>query len=88
VTSDGSADVGVSYGLAGLAGLLNARSSDRWRRLIIAVASLYLITALQLSQTFTNLGHLAAWTIGLGVAWIARQSATAASRGRHTTHES
>lgn len=73
-----SADVGVSYGLAGLAGLITIRLPDRWRRATVVATTLVLVGTLLASRTFTNLGHLAAWTFGLGIALIARQAGVAA----------
>ena len=77
-----SADVGVSYGIAGLLGLLAARVPRRWRYAYLGVISATLVAALLASRTFTNLGHLTAWALGLAVAWIAAKAQRMASTAR------
>lgn len=69
----GSVDVGVSYGLAGILGLLTARAPDRVRRWLIAGVSLALLAVVVLTRSFDDLGHLAAWGIGVAVATLVRR---------------
>jgi len=60
-------DVGVSYGLAAALAVLTARVTPtrrRWARLLPTAA---LVVVVWWDRSFTDLGHLAAWTIGLGL---------------------
>jgi hypothetical protein len=66
-----AADVGVSYGLVAAAGLLTARVPRRWARLYVAGMSVLFAVGLLVNRTFTDLGHAAAWVIGLGLALVA-----------------
>ena len=77
-----SADVGVSYGIAGLLGLLTIQVPRRWRHAYLGLISTALVATLLTSRTFTNLGHLTAWALGLAVAYIAAQARHAASTPR------
>ncbi len=67
-------DVGVSYGFAAVAGvatwLLPGRRAVAWAAGIGGL----LVAALVLSRTFTDLGHLSAFAIGLGLRPVARRS--------------
>jgi hypothetical protein len=63
-------DVGVSYGLAALAGLLAFRLPARWRVRVVLAATAVLLVVLALSQTFTDLGHLVAWSIGVATGLV------------------
>ncbi|MDH6133420.1 hypothetical protein P3T37_002815 [Kitasatospora sp. MAA4] len=58
-------DVGVSYSLAGAAGLLGYRLTRPWRWVYFAVALAYLAAKVGIGQTFTDVGHLAALVIGM-----------------------
>lgn len=58
-------DVGVSYGLAGVAGVLTYRLPRRWRPLYLAALLGYFGYRLVHDDTFTDLGHLTAVLIGL-----------------------
>lgn len=71
-------DVGVSYGLAAVLGVLTCRLPRR-RRWIWTVAGT-LVVGLQLirTETFTDLGHTVAWGIGLGIGGVARAATRAA----------
>jgi hypothetical protein len=63
-------DVGVSYGLAAVAGLCTIRVPRRWRAAYVTVLAAVLAVALVLFHTFTDIGHATAWAIGLGLAVI------------------
>lgn len=63
-----SPDVGVSYGLASVAGILVARVKAPWRRGYALVSLVVLVGQFLILRNFTGLGHLTAWLIGLGVA--------------------
>ncbi|WP_252394907.1 rhomboid-like protein [Streptantibioticus parmotrematis] len=58
-------DVGVSYGLAGVAGVLAYRLVSPWREVYVIVALCYLGTRVVVLHTFTDIGHLSAYLIGL-----------------------
>jgi hypothetical protein len=73
-------DVGVSYGLAALAGLLVFRLTSRRRRWTALGGSTLLVLVLELSQTFTDLGHLVAWSIGLSTGLVGSRMLEASSR--------
>ncbi|PWJ53552.1 hypothetical protein SAMN06264364_112126 [Quadrisphaera granulorum] len=63
-------DVGVSYALAGVAGLL-AAVVPRWWRWVYVVGGLATLVVLISADTdFTNVGHLLAFTTGLGLAVV------------------
>ena len=61
-------DVGVSFGLAAVAGLLVIRVADRWRRRYVAASLVIIVGQFFVLQDFTALGHVTAWLIGLAVA--------------------
>lgn len=69
-------DVGVSYGLAAIGGLLVFRLSPHPRRRMIGVVTLLLLTRLTILQTFTEIGHLTAWGIGLSMGFVGCRLAT------------
>jgi hypothetical protein len=71
-------DVGVSYGLAALAGLLVFRLSGRGRTRVVLAVTAGLLVAVALSQTFTDLGHLVAWGIGLATGLVGTRIAESA----------
>jgi hypothetical protein len=73
-------DVGVSYGLAALLGLLAFRLGARWRPRVVLAGTAVLILVLVLSQTFTDLGHLVAWTIGLSTGLVGTRMAAASAQ--------
>jgi hypothetical protein len=62
------ADVGVSYGLVAALGLLAERVPDRWRHWYSTGFSAVFAFLLVAFRGFTDLGHLCAWLIGLGLA--------------------
>ena len=63
-----SPDVGVSYGLAAVAGILIVRVAETWRRRYIIASLIVIIGQFLILRNFTGLGHLTAWLIGLAVA--------------------
>ena len=71
-------DVGASYGLAAVLALLVCRLPAARRRILGAggVATLALLVVL--SRTFTDLGHLTAWLIGLSMGTVGRAVARGA----------
>lgn len=58
-------DIGVSYGLAGVAGVLTYRLPMRWRWPYAAALLAYFGYRLARGGTFTDLGHMSAVLIGL-----------------------
>lgn len=61
-------DVGVSYGLAAVAGVLVVRVPPPWRRRYLTASLILIIGQFFLLANFTGLGHVTAWLIGLAVA--------------------
>jgi Rhomboid-like protein len=61
-------DVGVSYGLAAVAGLCAIRVPRRWRTAYLSVLVATLAVALLLVPTFTSVGHAVAFGIGASLA--------------------
>ncbi|MEU4209904.1 rhomboid-like protein [Streptomyces sp. NPDC026206] len=59
-------DIGVSYGLAGAAGILTYRVPRPWRWLYLAGAVLFFAVPLTAGGTYTDIGHAIA--LGLGLA--------------------
>lgn len=73
-------DVGVSYGLACMVGLLVARV-PRWARLPTSLLPLAgLVTVLLLEPDFTALGHIVALVIGFGLAVLVHRGAEPVTR--------
>ena len=73
------ADVGVSYGMAAVAGLCVIRVPRRWRAWYLTVLIGVLAGGLLLSHTFTDVGHATAFCIGAALAVpvsAARRTAT------------
>jgi hypothetical protein len=60
-------DVGFSYGLVAVAALLTYRLPRRWAWSYATVLTLSLATAVTFSQSFTQLGHLAAALVGFAL---------------------
>jgi hypothetical protein len=58
-------DVGVSYGLAAVLGVLLHQLPRRLRLPVGLVATAVLVVTALVSETFTDLGHLLAWGIGV-----------------------
>lgn len=63
-------DVGVSYGLAAVLGLLVQRLPRHRRRLVAVAGTVALVVTALVSETFTDLGHLLAWDVGLALGWL------------------
>jgi hypothetical protein len=63
-------DVGVSYGLVAALGLLAARVTGARRRWFVATLTVILVWALVLDRSFTDVGHLVAWLVGLALALL------------------
>lgn len=77
-------DVGVSYGVAAILGLLTAR--NRRRRLRWAVlGSAFFVLLLAVFQTFTDLGHLVAWAIGVATGAVTSAARDAEDRALGTS---
>lgn len=75
-------DVGVSYGLAAVLGILTYRLSPARRRLVAAVATGIFVGFVAVSETFTDLGHLVAWAIGLVMGAVGRAVSDAGNAAR------
>jgi hypothetical protein len=58
-------DIGVSYGLAGVAGVMTYFVPGPWRWLYLALSLGFFAVPLVSSHTFTDLGHFCALLIGL-----------------------
>ncbi|TQF75192.1 hypothetical protein FK531_00210 [Rhodococcus spelaei] len=58
-------DVGVSYALAGVVGVLTYRIIKPWRYVYLAGVLVFFATPLFSGATFTDVGHLSAVVIGL-----------------------
>ncbi len=65
-------DVGFSYALVTALGVLSARVPARWSPWYTGVLTALFLMMLVVSQTFTDLGHLTAWSLGLGLAVLIR----------------
>ena len=74
-------DVGVSYGLVAVAGLLAARVPARRRRWYVLVLLAYCVGAGLLDPGFADIGHLTAAGIGLSIALVAHRAARASRAG-------
>jgi hypothetical protein len=59
-----SIDVGVSYGFAAVAAIFTFRLPEGWRLRWAAALVVTAVTALLISRTFTDVGHLLALVIG------------------------
>lgn len=73
-------DVGISYGLACVAGLLAARVPARYRPWYVAGLVAFFAGPLLVNPTFTDLGHTCALSLGFGMAWLAARAGEAAGR--------
>ncbi len=69
-------DVGTSYGLASVAGVLVARVPRRWRPIYLMVMGVYLVYGLVVDRSFTAFGHVTAFAIGTSLASFARVRST------------
>ena len=63
-----SPEVGVSYGLDAVAGVLVARVAASWRRRYVMASLVVIVGQFLMLRNFTGLGHLTAWLIGLAAA--------------------
>jgi hypothetical protein len=70
-------DVGVSYGLAAVLGLLVHRLPPRRRHRVVPAVTVVLLVLVGVSQTLTDLGHLVAWCIGLTMGFVGTRLADA-----------
>lgn len=70
-------DVGVSYVLAAVWGLLLFRAAPRRRALVGGLVLVGLVAVVLLSETFTDVGHLVAWCIGAGTGLVGSRMAAA-----------
>jgi tetrahydromethanopterin S-methyltransferase subunit G len=61
-------DVGVSYGLAAIIGVLVVRVATAWRRRYVVMSLIVVVGQFFILGNFTGLGHVTAWLIGLAVA--------------------
>jgi len=68
-------DVGVSYALAGVFGMLAARVPRRWRWAWVLVPTAGLGIVLLVAPDFTAVGHLTALAIGFGLGAVAHRAA-------------
>jgi hypothetical protein len=71
-------DVGVSYGLVAVGGLLSARVPRRYRLVYVVGLALSVLGPLVLVTRFSDVGHAVALMIGLGLAVLAMRAARAA----------
>lgn len=76
-------DVGVSYGLAGVAGLCMLRVPRRWRTAYLIVLIGLLASGLALTHTFTDVGHATAFCIGISLAVFVSAGHRTARRQPH-----
>jgi hypothetical protein len=70
-------DVGVSYGLVAVLGLLAARVPRRRRFWYVMGLTVGFAVALIGWRGFTDLGHMSAWVIGLGLAVVVHRAGAA-----------
>jgi hypothetical protein len=75
-------DVGVSYVLVAVLGLLTARTDDARRRWYVGGLSAFFLASLLIARSFTDLGHLVAWVMGLSLSVLVSRAGRQASRGR------
>ncbi len=76
-------DVGVSYALAAVLGVLVSRLGPRWRR-PVGLGGLAWLTGVAFVQgDFTGLGHLVAWGIGIGTGAVG----SAMARAQRVEHD-
>ena len=65
-------DVGVSYFVAGIAGLLTYRIARPWRWLYLLTALAWVGIGLAVTPTFTSVGHLSGLLVGLALYPLSR----------------
>lgn len=71
-------DVGISYGLACVAGLITPRLPVSYRPWYVAGLVVFFVGPLVIRPTFTDLGHTCALLLGFGLALLAARAASAA----------
>jgi hypothetical protein len=76
-------DVGVSYFVFGIAGAISGQLAPRWRALAQGGALAALTGNVALRPTFTEIGHLSAFVIGLGFAPLAAGHTPKEAAGTH-----
>jgi hypothetical protein len=81
----GDPDVGVSYVLVCLAGLLAVRVPAPWRRWYAAALAFLVSAPLAVHPTFTDLGHVLALATGFGFAVLAARAAQHRVSGRRSS---
>ena len=74
----GGVDVGVSYAFGAVAGVFTWRLAGRWRLVYVGAIAACLLAVLAVHPTFTGLGHLLAFGIGLAFVPFARAPAVLA----------
>ena len=74
-------DVGVSYALVAVLGLLTAWAPPARRLWFVAGGTVAFVAVVVVSRTFTDLGHLVAWSVGLALALLVRQATVRGSAG-------
>ena len=72
-------DIGVSYFVVGIVGVLTYHIPPRWRWLYVVAALVVFAVSLAVKRDFTQLGHFSALLLGLGCYPVTR------SRGRERT---
>ncbi len=73
-------DVGASYGLAAVLAVLVYRLPPFLRRCLAVGGSVLLVGLVLVSETFTDLGHLTAWLIGLAMGEVGAAAGRSARR--------
>jgi len=73
-------DVGVSYGLAAVLAVIVYRLPPFSRRCMAVGGTVFLAGLMLVSATFTDLGHLTAWLIGLAMGEVGAAAGRAAGR--------
>ncbi len=79
LTEATATDVGVSYGLVAVLGVLTVYIPRRWRRPTVLGGTLALVGVLAVGRSFTDLGHLVAWAFGLGLSVLVGAAVRTAS---------
>lgn len=73
-------DVGASYGLAAVLAVLVYRLPAFPRRCLVLGGTASLVALVLVSETFTDLGHLTAWLIGLAMGEVGAAAGRATNR--------
>lgn len=71
-------DVGVSYALVTVLGLLTAWAPAGRRHGLVLGGTVALVAVLLVGRTFTDLGHVVAWAVGLCLALLVRRATASA----------